>query len=196
MIIFSKPTLVSIIGLIIIVIGIPYGLYGLTLNGCSSLGGVLILFAVFITFIVLIFDRLLVSKIGQRNLSIVEFFILAIVIIFYSYSKRNLIIELENQKTNYFVLIENDGSFVNTELNYKFPFDKFLISKGNSAVINSISKNYHQLELDYPKDWNGLTMKPGKFKNINVQIYMNSGVDFTETQIDSLISNEVKTSKR
>ena len=41
-----KPTSFLIVGIIILIIGIPFGLYALTLNGGGSLGGVLVLLGV------------------------------------------------------------------------------------------------------------------------------------------------------
>ena len=45
--IIAKPTLIFILTSILLLIGIPYGIYGLTLEGGASLGGALILIADF-----------------------------------------------------------------------------------------------------------------------------------------------------
>lgn len=71
--IVNKPTLILVIAIIIIIIGIPSGIYGLTLNGGASLGGVLILFGVFITVLILILDRFFVSFINYKKLNLLNF---------------------------------------------------------------------------------------------------------------------------
>ena len=43
----NKPTLFLVVGIFVLFIGIPFGIYGLTLNGGASLGGVLVLLGVF-----------------------------------------------------------------------------------------------------------------------------------------------------
>ena len=81
---FRKTTLFSISGILIIILGIPFGLYVLTLNGGRSLGGVAILFAVSITAIVLLIDRLLVTKINRKKLSHYEL-VIAILLLIITY---------------------------------------------------------------------------------------------------------------
>ena len=73
-----KPTIFLILGIILISIGLPFGIYGLTLSGGASLGGVLILTGVFITIICVIIDRILIRFINQRKLNIIELIFLIV----------------------------------------------------------------------------------------------------------------------
>ncbi|MAG88389.1 MAG: hypothetical protein CMB97_13680 [Flavobacteriaceae bacterium] len=77
-----KPTLFLIVGIIILIIGIPFGLYALTLNGGRSLGGVLVLLGVAIFLPFLIIDRILVNRINPLKLSIFEL-ILSVITLLY-----------------------------------------------------------------------------------------------------------------
>lgn len=77
-----KPTLFLIVGTIILIIGIPFGLYALTLNGGRSLGGVLVLLGVAIFLPFLIIDRILVNRINPLKLSIFEL-ILSVITLLY-----------------------------------------------------------------------------------------------------------------
>lgn len=77
-----KPTLFLIVGIIILIIGIPFGLYALTLNGGGSLGGVLVLLGVAIFLPFLIIDRILVNRISPLKLSIFEL-ILSVITLLY-----------------------------------------------------------------------------------------------------------------
>lgn len=80
-----KPTLFSILSIIGIILGIPLGLYNLTLSGGASLGGILILGAVMILAGILGIDRALVSKIDPIKLSMIEFIAAVIFFIVYSF---------------------------------------------------------------------------------------------------------------
>jgi len=80
----NKPTLFLILGIVLLVIGIPTGLYGLTLNGGASLGGVLILSGVFIFLPFLVMDRILVNQIKPFKLSVYELIFILIILFCYN----------------------------------------------------------------------------------------------------------------
>ncbi|WP_299443426.1 hypothetical protein [uncultured Aquimarina sp.] len=80
----NKPTLFLIIGVIMFAFGIPSGIYGLTLNGGASLGGVLILSGVVIFIPFILLDRILVQHIKPLKLSIFELIFSLIILLCYS----------------------------------------------------------------------------------------------------------------
>jgi len=80
----NKPTLFLILGIVLLVIGIPAGLYGLTLTGGASLGGVLILSGVLIFLPFLLVDRILVSQIKPLKLSVYELIFILIILFCYN----------------------------------------------------------------------------------------------------------------
>jgi hypothetical protein len=67
-----KPTFLSVVSIIGIIIGIPLGFYGMTLTGGASLIGVVIFAVVIGLFILLVLDRVLVSIFDPKKLSIIE----------------------------------------------------------------------------------------------------------------------------
>ena len=67
-----KPTFVSILAVIGIILGIPFGAYCLTLEGGASLGGVLVFGVVIGLAILLVIDRILASFFDSKKLSIIE----------------------------------------------------------------------------------------------------------------------------
>ena len=83
-----KPTFFSILSVIGIIIGIPFGLYGLTLSGGASLGGVLILGGVIGLVILLAIDRALASTITPKKLSIYELIISIAFLMIYFFKIR------------------------------------------------------------------------------------------------------------
>ncbi len=106
----NKPTLFLIIGIFIFIVGIQYGIYGLTLNGGASLGGVLVLLGVFIFIPFLAIDRILVNKIKPFKLSIYELIFIGVVLLFYLSDNNKLYIDLTESKSEYFVVIYNNGN--------------------------------------------------------------------------------------
>ncbi|WP_091410248.1 hypothetical protein [Aquimarina amphilecti] len=80
----NKPTLFFMIGIIVFVLGIPSVIYGLTLNGGASLGGVLILSGVILFIPFFIIDRILVKWIKPLKLSILELIFSLIILLCYN----------------------------------------------------------------------------------------------------------------
>ncbi|WP_035086358.1 hypothetical protein [Aquimarina latercula] len=72
------------IGIIVFALGIPSGIYGLTLNGGASLGGVLILSGVILFIPFFIIDRILVKQIKPLKLSILELIFSLIILLCYN----------------------------------------------------------------------------------------------------------------
>lgn len=149
--IVKKPTLILVIAIIIIIIGIPSGIYGLTLNGGASLGGVLILIGVFITFLILLLDRFFVSFVNYKKLNFFEFLFLIITVTLYSYFNRNITIELTNPDAEFLIVIENNGSLKNSKIEYSFPFNKKIKTNKNYIISKNVTND---VDIIPPKKWN------------------------------------------
>ncbi len=78
-----KPTFVSVLAVIGIVLGIPFGAYCLTLKGGASLGGVLVFGVVIGLAVLLAIDRMLVTVLNPKRLSQIEFGISVICLLIY-----------------------------------------------------------------------------------------------------------------
>jgi hypothetical protein len=191
--IIKPPTLFSILGIIVIVIVIPIGVYGLTLNGGGSLGGAIILFGVLIVGLIVILDRIFASRIKTKKLNGIELVLLIIGITFFSFTEREIIIDLTDKETDYFVVIENNGTLKNSELNYSFPFNRKMEFKDNIGIINSIADNYQKIEMESPNNWKSQRMQPWKKNDFKIRFYSNGDLRFNETEIDSIIKKEIKT---
>jgi len=147
---FLKPTVFFIIGIILIIVGLPLGLYGLTLSGGSSLGGAIILFAVFVVIIFLVFDRILVHLINNKKLNIIEFSFLLISGVIYLYQNRTIEIKQLNQNSEFMILIENNVKLINNKYNYDFPFNKKIITTKNYVIAKNLPQN---IDLKTPNNW-------------------------------------------
>ncbi|WP_146106930.1 hypothetical protein [Polaribacter porphyrae] len=190
--IFKKPTVFSVLGFLLILIGLPVGINGLTLKGGGSLGGAIILFGVFIVFLVVILDRIIAKKVSLKKINRIEIIMLILGITFYSFNGREIIIDLTEKKTNYFILIENNGKLNNSEMSFSFPFDKKIKYQNNIAVINSISENYQRIDLESPDYWNSQRMQPWEMSGFKVRFYSNGDNRLSEKEIDSIIEKELK----
>ena len=186
---FKKPTVFSILGTAIIIIGLPIGIYGLSGNGWERLGGIYLLMGVLIAFLILVIDRVVLNSISQRRLNLIECIVLLLGISVYSYNERNLLVDIKSNTSDYFVIIENNGNFQDSPLKYSFPFNKKLIPRGNHAVINTKAKKLPQIET--PKEWKGYEMSLKNIENTAVQFYSNYQATFEEIEIDSLIRKEI-----
>ena len=83
----KRTTVISILSLAIILIGLPFGLYALTLKGGQSLGGVITLMIVLAVFILLVFERAIIQGIQDFNLkriNIIESIIIISLLIIYN----------------------------------------------------------------------------------------------------------------
>ena len=149
--VIRRPTIFLILGIIIVSIGLPFGIYGLTLSGGASLGGALILIGVFITFIFLVIDRILVRFINQKKLNIIELIFLLIVSTIYLYQNRSIEIEQLNQESEFMIVIENNGKLENDSYKYKFPFNKKIQTHNNFVIAENLPPD---IDVKTPNSWN------------------------------------------
>ncbi len=189
----NKPTLFLVVGIIVLIIGIPSGIYGLTLNGGASLGGVLILIGVLVFIPFIVIDRILVNRIKPLKLSIIELILSLVVLLFYLFDSKKVIIDLTDYKKDYFVVIFNEGKLKNSEINWSFPFNKKVEYESNSTIIPSEYKGNYQIDIETPKNWPSWRMNPDRIENIGLWIYTNGKIKLTQKEIDSLAEKEIKT---
>lgn len=191
--IINKPSLIFILSLILLLIGIPFGIYGLTLDGGASLGGVLILMADFVIFIALLIDRVIVNKISPKRLSIYEFFFLVICIMIYYSSQKKLIVDIENDNVEYLLVIENPGNLKNNETHWEFPFNKRISTHKGIVIIDKMTKD---IDFNINADWNSsYYYNRYEFKKYpKVTFFCKTSLyfkrDMNQNRIDSLINNK------
>jgi len=191
--IISKPTLIFILASILLLIGIPYGIYGLTLDGGASLGGVLILLADLLIFILLVIDRAIVKLISPLKLSIYEFVFLILGITIYMYSQRKIIVEIESENIEYLLVIENPGNLINNKIHWEFPFDQRIYTKESIVIVDKIIGN---VDFNIHADWNN-SYYYNKYefeKYPEVKLYCRTNFalkkDLNQKMIDSLMNKK------
>lgn len=191
--IISKPTLIFILASILLLIGIPYGIYGLTLDGGASLGGVLILLADLLIFILLVIDRAIVKLISPLKLSVYEFVFLILGITIYMFSQRKLIVEIENENIEYLLVIENPGDMNNNKSHWEFPFDKRIYTQESIVIVDRING---KVDFNINADWNN-SYYYNKYefeKYPKVKFYCKTNFslkkELNQNSIDSLMNKE------
>lgn len=192
---FKNKTIVSILSLIIIVFGLPIGVYVTTLEGMSGIGGVYILFIVFFVFIIYIIDRFLVRFISALSLNIAELIILFLLIASFEFNERKLVIHV-HPDTNYFLLIVDNDNFKNNIINRVLPFDKKIQVKNHHAVIPSFDK-INRIKVRSSKNWDSYSS--GSLRN-HPKIYLYANSNFipkkSEIEMDSFINVELEKIKQ
>jgi hypothetical protein len=148
--VLKSQTLISVLCTIILIIGIPYGIYGLMLEGGGMLGGMLIFLIDIGVFFILIIDRKLVKKIDSVTLSLYELIIVGFCLTMFFYFQRKLILEVQNNKVEYLIVIQNNGMLKNNLYEYAFPFDKRIISKTGIVVVDHIPND---ITFNLKSDW-------------------------------------------
>lgn len=190
--IIGKPTLILILTSILLLLGIPYGIYGLTLDGGASLGGALILMADFVIFIALLIDRAIVKIIPPIRLSIYEFAFLVLGITIYLYSQRRTFVDINNEKVEYLLIIENPGNLICDETQLEFPFNKRISTPKGIVIVDKMTKN---IDFNINADWNkSYYYNRYEFEKYpRVTFYCKPNTNFktnmSENLIDSLINN-------
>ena len=191
--IISKPTLMFFLTSFLLLIGIPYGIYGLTLDGGASLGGALILMADVVILIALLIDRAIVKLISPIRLSIYEFVFLILCITLYLHSQRKLIVDIENENVEYLLVIENPGNLINNETHMEFPFNKRISTKKSIVIVDKMTKNIDfNINADWEKSYYYNRYEFEKYPKVT--FYCSSSHDFkrnlNQNLIDSLMNNE------
>lgn len=189
---FSRPTLFLLLGIPLIVIGIPAGIYGMTLGGGASLGGVLILGYVLAILAVVLVDRFAVKFTSNKTLSLIELFVLVFGLTIHYYQNRTIKIEIENHKSDYMLVIENPGNLKNDYYLKEFPFNRFIATNKNYVIIDKMADN---INLNMLSEWNNSYSynvyefeKYPKVKVFSNPTFARKG-NITQNFIDSLINN-------
>ena len=190
--ILKKPTLFLFLGILTIVLGLPAGIYGLTLSGGASLGGAIILTAVAIAFIILMLDRIIVRTVNPLYLSIVELLIGSAYMLNYLYDNKKVLVDLEDYDSDYFVLIESSDLISQAEVKSGFLFDKHLKPSTDFSIISADIKNDYRIKVNPPDSWDGLVSMPWNYQDIRVSFYHSRNTDYEAGKIDSLVEKSIK----
>jgi hypothetical protein len=191
----TKPTLFSVLSILLLLVSIPTGIYSYINSDPSTEGWVL-------TFLLLLYiglgffyslDRLLVKKITPIKLSIAELSFTLICFLLINYSSRELLIDITDSKENYVIIIENNGQLENSKLRSTSFFDNEIVTTDNLIIVNRMPKT----TLDRKPSFWGNSHYYNKYsfgKYDKVVLYSNPELNMSnrmsEEFIDSLIERK------
>ena len=190
-----KPTLFSVLSILLILLSIPTGIYSY-LNSDPSTEGWVLTFLLFLFIGVGFFyslDRLLVRRISPVKLSIGELLFILICFLLINYSSRRLFIDISDSKENYVIIVENNGQLENSNLNSISLFNNEIKTTDNVIIVDRMPNT----NLDKKPSFWGNSHYYNKYsydKYENVVLFSNPVINIndrmSETFIDSLIENK------
>lgn len=137
-----KPTLFSILSILLILFSVPTGIYNY-LNSDPSTEGWVLTFWLFLFIGVGFFysvDRLLVRRISPIKLSIREILFTLICFLLINYSSRQLFIDITDSKENYVIIVKNNGQLDNSNQNSISFFNNEIKTIDNLIIVDRMSK--------------------------------------------------------
>lgn len=185
---FYKITPVSVI----CILGIIYLFIQFFISGRDyNIFAYLIIFIIFLT-VAFAADRFLVSKVAYRKLVIFEFIFLVVCTIWYMYSSRYTMINIETSKPYFFIVYDN-GGLKKADIPSTGLFKKSITITSDSNIHIQKSLEY-DAQVNPPVSWNYNYSSNKAEANANgehiiVQIIAN---DMGEKELKEKLDEEVK----
>lgn len=195
---FTNPTIFSILGLLGIIIGIPLGFRAKKAEGFAALLGLMIYGVVFVCGFLLLFDRILINFISQKNLIIVQSILILLSVAILMYRNRKIIIRPKIDKIDYILLIGNDskGLELNSKLRYSFPFNKKLVLSETISVLPMELLLLDRLKFVAPKYWNNYSTTHKIIKGTEVVLFLRGGIKEKKKLVRNSILNDLDNWKK
>jgi hypothetical protein len=192
---FTKPTLVSVAGMLLTGGGIVMAIIEICSGNVESgMAAGIVLAGVFVAFLCLVVDRILVRFIKPLPLSLIELVLIVAIRLYFLYDDRALYVNLKNYKWDYFVLI-HDKKIKHDGIKSKGLFDTELTPAGRHAFVDLDLRYNNRIKVsNAPESWTSYS--PGYIKNIDGKTVMVITVkDVTDTAVmNPLIREELRLS--
>jgi len=190
----KNPTVVSIFGTAVIIVGIPLLFYAATLGGGAGLGAFIILGWLAIVGVVLFVDRILVRRVKPLTLSIVESIIGGLAILFIIYQKREVTVDISENKAGYFIVFYAEEGLTESSMDKKFLFDRKITLNNNSILISKSVKEKYNIDFEFPSTWwergTGVGSSLGTIED-NIEYEFFRIIPLTDVQKDSVLELEI-----
>lgn len=185
----QKITTFLVVGLLIILIGTPAGLFKVTRSGTEGITGVYLLLAVVVALLLLLLDRFLIKYIPAGWLSAGELVVLLGGYAYLAYDSRTTTVDISANPAPYFLLIWVKNSAEAAPLRRVFPFDKTV----TVSDANTVRLDYREFPLTtvtVPASWEGsqsrgVTLTDPRFES--AYLYTPASQPITAAETDSLI---------
>lgn len=150
----QKLTVFLVVGALIILLGIPVGLYKLSRGGTDGIVGAYLLVGVVITLLLVALDRFSLRFIEARFLSLIELVLILATGFWYAYSNRTTTLDLSNNSSSYFAVVWTSEADRTEELQYRFPLDNVLRVTDRTFVCLD-QREFDRLTVTLPANWHG-----------------------------------------
>lgn len=190
----QKITTFLIVGLLVIVIATPVGLYKVTRSGTEGIEGVYLLLFAGAALLLLLLDRFLVTYLPVGWLSAVELAVLLIGYGYIAYDSRTTTVDISANPAPYFVLVWVRNPADATPLRRVFPFDK-TVTVSDTNVVRLDFSEFPFTTVTVPARWGGsqsrgVTLADPRFES--AYLYTPSSRSITAAEADSLVRQLIK----
>ena len=184
---FKQPTIFLVLGIFIILLGLPFGLYAFTLEGLAAVLGPISIIIVISAIFLISIDRISLKFLSIRKLNLIEIIICVIIITTYIYSNTYLTVNITNPNVNYLLVIENPGNLKNDKLISAIPHKlKINTEKDYVIVKNMPDEIVYTTSANWDRSFYYKKYKFDKYKN--VQLFSKNKMQINQEFIDSLIN--------
>lgn len=149
----QRITLFWVLGILVIVLSIPYAVYYIQRDVTGMVVGALVVI-ILLAIVVLALDRLALRFLKPLWLSVVELAILIASLMSYSYSNRSVILDLSANPSPYFVVIWTKYQPDMLQFQRRFLLDRIAtVPTGTVALLHE--EAFPLLDLRPPGHWQG-----------------------------------------
>lgn len=188
----QKITLFLVLGLLVIILGIIFGVvyYRRDVTGIGV--GVMIV-AILVAVVSIALDRLAVRFVSPGLLSVIELVVVVVAGTWYGYTSRSVTLDLSANPSPYFVIIWTKDTPKTPVFQYRFPFDNIaVVSTGNVAQLNE--QLFSTITVTVPTHWNGqfsrgVSLTHPRF--VSAYFYGSELYSNRQTEVDSLLQQAV-----
>ena len=189
----QKITLFLVLGLLVIILGVVFGVdyYRRDVTGIGV--GVMIV-AILVAIAAVALDRLAVRVMTPGWLSAIELVIVVVVGTGYGYTNRNVTLDLSGNSSPYFVIIWTKDTPKTPVFRYRFPFDKVaVVPTGNVAEV--AEQLFSVTTVTVPNHWKngqfsrGISLTHPRF--VSAYFYGPAGWANKSAEVDSILQQAV-----
>lgn len=189
----QKITTFLIVGLLVILVGTPVGLFKLTRGGSDGVAGSYLLLFALAALLLLLLDRFLVNHIPAGWLSAVELVVLLAGCGYISYDSRTTTVDISANPSPYFVLVWAKNPADATPLQRVFPFDK-ATTVSDTNVIWLDYREFPLTTVTVPAGWDGTQSRGVSLTDARIEsayVYVPASRQITAAEADSLVRQVV-----
>lgn len=156
----QKLTVLLVLGALVVLVGIPAGLYQLSRGGTDGIVGAYLLVSVLIALLLIGLDRLSLRFVEARTLSVIELALVLTIGLWYAYANRTTTLDLSGHASPYFAVVWTSEASLAEKPVYRFPFDN-VIRVTDKPFVCLDQREFDRLNVILPTSWRGSSRSKG-----------------------------------